>query len=359
MPVKESDDWALRFLAIGDRLEACFLIALRRFMRLHHILAGTALALALTTTTVHAAPATGLNFAQVMQEERAWAGLSTKTLTVGDIQWTYSEGGQPGKPTVMLVHGLSGSRDNWNRVARYLTPHYHVVVPDLPMHGDTKVPDGYDSQIPGLTESLRRFAEAGKFNQNMHIAGHSLGGSVAALYASLYFQDTQSLLLIDSAGVYATAQSPYLKDPKKLMDFLVQKPGDFARLLKIAMAMPPFIPAELMRGQEAQMIEHSARTAKVINRIIESYAFYTPDSFGTVLRSIEAPTQIIWGEKDAIIDAGVVPELAGHLKNEAPPVILKGIGHTPILEAEQRVVEAYLPFLARAQATPNKFAPKP
>jgi pimeloyl-ACP methyl ester carboxylesterase len=314
----------------------------------------------LLSGTVLAAPAAApLDIQQVLKEERAWAGLTSKTLTVGDIQWAYSEGGDPAKPTVMLVHGLSGSRDNWNRVARYLTPSFHVVIPDLPLHGDTRAPENYDAQIASLTESLRRFAEAGNFTQNLHIAGHSLGGAIAGLYASMYFQDTQSLLLVDTAGVYASAQSPYLKDPNNLRQLLVQKPGDFARVLKIAMNQPPFIPGSLLQSQEQLMISHSADTARVINRMIETYGYYTPDSFATAVRAIEAPTLVIWGEKDAIIDAGVVPELTANLKNEEPPVILQGIGHTPILEAEQLVVQHYLPFLRKAQATPNKFAPRP
>jgi pimeloyl-ACP methyl ester carboxylesterase len=313
-----------------------------------------------TTLSSHAA--ISMDIQQVLQEERAWAGLTSKTLKVanGDtgtfLEWSYSEGGDKNKPTVLLVHGLSGSRDNWNRVARYLTPYYHVVIPDLPAHGDTKVPADFDLQMPNMVEALRRFTEAGGFNKNMHIAGHSLGGAISVLYTSLYFMDTQSLLLVDTAGVYEKTTSPYLKDPTLLRNMIVKQPGDFSKLLKIAMYTPPFIPAGLLKEQEQLMIKNSANTSKVIERLIELYGFYTPDTFRTALRAVEAPTQIIWGDKDVIIDVGVLPELTEHLKNEEPPVILKDIGHTPILEAEQLVIQHYLPFLQKAQATPNKFA---
>jgi predicted alpha/beta-fold hydrolase len=52
----------------------------------------------------------------VLAQERTWAGLETKSIKVGDITFAYSEGGVKGAPTVLLVHGFSGSRDNWNRV---------------------------------------------------------------------------------------------------------------------------------------------------------------------------------------------------------------------------------------------------
>ena len=309
------------------------------------------------TTAVHAAaPAAQLNFQQILQEERAWAGLSSKTLKMGDIEWAYSEGGDKAKPTVMLIHGLSGSRDNWNRVARYLTPYYHVVIPDLPAHGDTKVPADYDPQIPSMVESLRRFNEAASFNKNLNVAGHSLGGAVASLYAAQYFFDVQSLLLIDSAGVFKSAQSPYLKDPTLLRNLVVSKPGDFDSLMKIAMFNPPFIPAVIKQEQEKLMISQSANTRKVIEQLIKLYGFYTPETFALAARAIEAPTLIIWGKEDKIIDINVVPELKALIKNSEEPVILPNVGHTPILEAEQLVIQKYLPFLQKSVAKPNPFA---
>ena len=68
----------------------------------------------------------------VLQQERQWAGLETKTIKVEDFTFSYSEGGAKTAPTVLLVHGFSGSRDNWNRIANKLTKQYHVIALDLP-----------------------------------------------------------------------------------------------------------------------------------------------------------------------------------------------------------------------------------
>jgi pimeloyl-ACP methyl ester carboxylesterase len=310
----------------------------------------------MTSLAAQAAPAVQQSFQQVLQEERIWAGLSSHTLKVGDIEWSYSEGGDKSKPKVMLVHGLSGSRDNWNRVARYLTPYYHVIIPDLPAHGNTKVPADFDLQIPNMVEALRRFTEAASINKNLNVAGHSLGGAVAGLYSAQYFFDVQSLLLIDSAGVFKSTQSPYLKDPTLLRDIVVSKPGDFDKLMKIAMHNPPFIPSALKQEQEKMMISQAENTRKVIEQLIKLYGYYTPETFALAARAIEAPTLIIWGKQDKIIDVNVVPELKGLIKNAQEPVILPNVGHTPILEAEQLVVQKYLPFLQKAVAKPNPFA---
>jgi hypothetical protein len=57
-----------------------------------------------------------------LSQQRIQAGLQSKTLKVGDVTWSYSEGGAKNKPSIILIHGLAGTRDNWNRVAQFLTP---------------------------------------------------------------------------------------------------------------------------------------------------------------------------------------------------------------------------------------------
>ncbi|MFW1734178.1 alpha/beta fold hydrolase [Acinetobacter sp. ULE_I001] len=297
------------------------------------------------STTSYAAPA--IDIQSVLQQERAWAGMETKRVKVGDIDWAYSEGGPAGKPTIMLVHGLAGSRDNWNRVARYLTPYYHVIIPDLPGQGDSKVPNDFDYSLPNLTEKLRRFAEAIKVDNGLNVAGHSMGGSISLLYAAQYPVDTKSLFLIDSAGVFKSANTPYLKDPTTLRNMIVSKPGDFDRLMKIATSMPPFIPKELKDAQEKLMISQSANTTKLVEQLIVMSKLFTPDSFAIAARSIDQPVLIAWGDKDQIINVEAAAELKGLLKNAQEPIILKGVGHLPILEQEQLLVKPYLDFLAK------------
>ncbi|ENV15465.1 alpha/beta fold hydrolase [Acinetobacter guillouiae] len=297
------------------------------------------------STTSSAAPA--IDIQSVLQQERAWAGMETKRVKVGDIDWAYSEGGPADKPTIMLVHGLAGSRDNWNRVARYLTPYYHVIIPDLPGQGDSKVPNDFDYSLPNLTEKLRRFAEAIKVDNGLNVAGHSMGGSISLLYAAQYPVDTKSLFLIDSAGVFKSANTPYLKDPTTLRNMIVSKPGDFDRLMKIATSLPPFIPKELKDAQEKLMISQSANTTKLVEQLIVMSKLFTPDSFAIAARSIDQPVLIAWGDKDQIINVEAAAELKGLLKNAQEPIILKGVGHLPILEQEQLLVKPYLDFLGK------------
>ena len=318
------------------------------------------LPLLMTTTTVMAAPLVTDSAAlmqSVLTQERTWAGLDSKTITVEGVNFAYSEGGPKDAPTVLLVHGFSGSRDNWNRVARKLTKKWHVVAVDLPGHGDTKAPADYDYTTANLADSLRKFVLALKIEKGLHVAGHSLGGGIAVLYSSLYFLEVKSLMLVDTAGVYANAGNTLISKPAELNNLIARKPGDLERIVtKVATYDTPFIPKELMEGYEKLHMRHLPEQEKLMKTLQDSMKLFTPDTFRIGLRSIEAPTLVVWGDKDAVIGVQAVDEIKTSLKY-GEYLILKDVGHTPILEADYRVNEAYLPFLDKVQAMPDKFAP--
>src|ERR1700758_5044177 len=74
-----------------------------------------------------------------MNAERGAAHLQRKETDIPGMHVVYLEGGQ-GQPLI-LIHGFGADKDNWTRVARFLTPHYHVYAPDLPGFGESSKPD--------------------------------------------------------------------------------------------------------------------------------------------------------------------------------------------------------------------------
>lgn len=295
---------------------------------------------------------------QYLQHERKIAGLHSKTLKVGDITWKYSEGGSIQKPTLLLLHGLSGNRDTWNHVAQYLTPHYHVIIPDLPTNYDTQTPQKFDASVPNVSSELRQFAAALKIENQLHIAGHSLGGSIAAFYASQYPFDTQSLFLLSSAGIYKKASTNYARNPALLKQLVIAKPGDLSTVQLKLMQSPPFMSRDINSAQESRLIAQAAKTTQLIDQIVKLNQIYTPETFARLTRSIEAPTLILWGKQDQIINYEVADELQGQIKRADPPIILNNVGHIPLLEAGPLVAQYYLPFLAKTQNLKNPLADK-
>lgn len=293
-----------------------------------------------------------------LTQQRAAAGLKSRTLKVGDVTWTYSEGGSAQNPPVLLIHGLAGNRDNWNRVAQFLTPYYHVIIPDLPASGETHIPANFDVSVPNVTQQLRQFAEVLNITEKLNLAGHSLGGSIATVYAAQYPFDTQSLFLLNSAGIYRNASTKYAKNPDILKNLIVSRPGDLDDVLSTIMLNPPSVPYALKKAQESILISQADQPRKVIDQVVALNKIYTPESFARLTSAVEAPTLILWGKQDKIINVEAAEELKSLLKRAEAPVILNNVGHVPMLEADRLVAQHYLPFLTRTQQMKNPLADK-
>jgi abhydrolase domain-containing protein 6 len=88
---------------------------------------------------------------------RSKAGLTRKEVKIDDHTIVYLEGGQG--PTVLLLHGYTGNKDNWIRFAPYLTKTYHVVIPDVPGYGESSKPAEASYDLSSQISRLHQFTQ--------------------------------------------------------------------------------------------------------------------------------------------------------------------------------------------------------
>ena len=99
------------------------------------------------------------------------------------------------KPTLIALHGLTGSGACWTPLARALEDEYDVVMPDARGHGKSSAPLGgyryrdHASDVLGLIEALRLTAPV--------LLGHSMGGMTAAVAASQLGSAIRGVILAD------------------------------------------------------------------------------------------------------------------------------------------------------------------
>lgn len=80
---------------------------------------------------------------------------------------------------LIILHGLFGSERNWTRVARILTEHCTVIIPDMRNHGQSS------HHSEHTIEAMRRDIEELSDDLNLKkffLLGHSMGGYVAMDY---------------------------------------------------------------------------------------------------------------------------------------------------------------------------------
>ena len=101
------------------------------------------------------------------------------------------------KPGILFVHGNGAHSHWWDFVVPSFMDDYRVAAVDLSGMGDSDHRDQYSAQL--FAEEVMCVAADAGFNNNTVLIGHSFGGSIARLAASIHGSMVQGLVLVDSA----------------------------------------------------------------------------------------------------------------------------------------------------------------
>lgn len=129
-------------------------------------------------------------------------------------------------PTVVLVHGLGSSIEHWLPVARKLARTHHVVLAELPGHGESEMaePLTLERAATALEGTLAR-----ETREPVTLVGHSVGGLVAAKLALDHPRLVRALVLIE------TSLKPAM-DERERLGMLDQLNRDYRGLVGAAYA---------------------------------------------------------------------------------------------------------------------------
>ena len=92
-------------------------------------------------------------------------------------------------PPVVLVHGFTQTADSWTAIARDLAGEFEIVMPDLPGHGRSPIPER-DSGLPQAA------AAVGAAGGRAAYVGYSLGGRCCLQLAVLAPRLVERLVLV-------------------------------------------------------------------------------------------------------------------------------------------------------------------
>jgi len=111
----------------------------------------------------------------------------------------YAIGGPDGGRSLVLVHGLGGTVENWRALAPPLAARHRVLVPDLPGHGGSApLPEARD--VDALASAVLGIAHEEGIRRAVWV-GHSLGGLVALRAAVLRPDVAVGVILSAAAGI--------------------------------------------------------------------------------------------------------------------------------------------------------------
>jgi pimeloyl-ACP methyl ester carboxylesterase len=268
--------------------------------------------------------------------ERKRSGLTLKDINLpGELHYVYLEGGS-GEPLILL-HGFGADKDNFIRVARFLTPHYRVIIPDHIGFGESSHPQDASYNTGVQAVRIRSLAKALGITK-LHLGGSSMGGQISMMYAALYPEEVKSLWLLNPGGIWSAPPSEFRQIISKSNEnpLMAKNEDEFAKIFSFVMADPPFIPRPILNV----MAQERIRNYELEKRIFKEL---NNESIEKFVKDLKTPTLIVFGDKDRAIHPATADILHKLMPNSSV-IMMKGLGHLPMIEQPRRSADDYLKF---------------
>jgi non-heme chloroperoxidase len=208
------------------------------------------------------------------------------------IQLPFVEQGDSTGVPVVLLHGLTDSWRSFEPVLPYLPPSIHAFALTQRGHGDADRPTaGYHPR--DFAADVAAFLDSQGLG-SVVVAGHSMGSTVALRFALDYPERTRGLVPM---GTFVRSRTnPVMTEFWKTVISGLEDPVDrsVAQEFQESTLAHPISPAFL----ETAIAESLKVPARVWR---DAFAGLLEDEHVARLGDIEAPTLLVWGNKDAFV----------------------------------------------------------
>jgi pimeloyl-ACP methyl ester carboxylesterase len=256
-----------------------------------------------------------------------------------------------GTLTVLFIHGLGGSWQNWLENLPRTAKHCRAIALDLPGFGRSEMPADPIS-ITGFAATVDAFCEALGLGPVV-LVGNSMGGFTAAEVAIQHPERAELMVLVDAAGISSanvTRSRPGERLARQLMmrgqgdpeaaKRMLTRPGYMALGMGLVARYPTRISKELL--SEQLLTFGDAGFSDAFDAIL-SY------DFRHRLGEIGCPVLVIQGENDILVPLGDAIEFC-ELIPSADLLTMADTGHVPMFERPVQFNDALLAFIAAPTA---------
>jgi len=268
---------------------------------------------------------------------------------------SYVDIGEGESPPVVLIHGLGGQWRNWLENIPALAQQRRVIAPDLPGFGESDMP-GEDVSVSGYARAVDALCAHLGLGPAVFV-GNSMGGFVAAELAVEFPERVERLVLVDAAGmVPATRHRHRSVAVLELTGFLgarlaasYRAVAARPRLRRLALRTVAHRPDRLCADLVLEGL--LAPITPAYRKALNATLGYLSWEWGERLRSVRAPTLVVWGDSDVIIPVRHGDEYCERIP-DARSLVLEDTGHVPMVERPRTFNRALLEFMAEGAAAP-------
>ncbi|MET3551929.1 alpha/beta hydrolase [Burkholderia sp. 567] len=247
------------------------------------------------------------------------------------VRLSVQESGNPNGPPVIFIHGLLGSRLNWE--AQVQSPElrkYRIITYDLRGHGLSDKPSGATPYHDG-----RRWADdleaviAGSHARRPVVVGWSLGGVVISNYLATYGDDNiAGAVYVD--GVVELAPSQIVDHPAVYRDM---NSPDLKTHLD---GERTFIELCFNRRPDADTFSRLLANAALASWDMQKEIPTMTVLASEALSKTRVPLLFIYGGRDALVDTPTTLARAKALNPRVQSKVYVDAGHAPFIEEPDR-----------------------
>jgi pimeloyl-ACP methyl ester carboxylesterase len=242
-------------------------------------------------------------------------------------------------PAIIMLHGFGSSLHTWEPWARALERDHRVIRFDLPGAGlSSPDPTGDYTDARTIEILIALMDRLGVTRASL--VGNSIGGRIAWTFAALKPERVAKLVLISPDGFESPGLSygekPEIPALAHAMRYVLPK-ALVRKNLEAAYGDPAALTEETLDRYYDLMLAPGVRDA-MIARMAQTIRV-DPEP---LLRRIEAPVLLIWGEKDALIPVSNAADYVRALPYSRL-VSFPDLGHVP---QEEAPVESLAPVRA-------------
>ena len=248
-------------------------------------------------------------------------------------------------PALILIHGRGNAATTWFQMLPELARKRRVLAVDLPGFGQSEARrfrgGGFEAGLAFFTDAIESWLVTEGL-VSAAIAGHSLGGLVAIELARRGHVAPSKLALIGAMGLGSAMTHAsrlfFRLGPERLARRLGR--AGFERLNP-----PPSTPDGARLGAlgfELYAAHGGRPDASAAFDALCPLAGPVPHR-GDSLATIAAPTLILWGDHDEVFPSPIAIAAAAALPNAT--LRIEPLGHSPHLEAPERVLAIFEEFL--------------
>ena len=259
------------------------------FRRLHRFALPAALvvAAACETNPAHVAPFREAAMTDIAPAAANDIQLREVTLPSG-VRLQYAESGHADGEPVIMLHGYTDSWFSYSRVLPELAPKYRAISITQRGHGDSSRPGSYTGD--DFAADVDAFMETLGI-ERATVVGHSMGSFVAQTVAIRYPERVKKLVLIGSATVAGNEGVLGLRDAVQTLT----DPVDYTFTYEFqASTIYHPVPQAFMDTVVSESLKLPAQVWKdALDGLIAT-------ENAARLGEIQAPTLVVWGDRDGI-----------------------------------------------------------